>query len=77
MYLYQTYEEKLNHVDIGSYTGFGIIVLFVSEDSEEELFRVSDISVDKSVVDNMSELYTQVQLEPIHIYDVIEDTVYS
>lgn len=73
MYLYQTYEEKLNNPDIGSYISFGIIVLSENNTHKEELFRVSDVSADKSFVENLASLCTKEQLDPIHIYDVIED----
>ncbi len=77
MYLYQTYEEKLNHTDIGDYTAFGIIVIIYNKDRKDELFKVSDVSVNKSIVDNMTKLCTHEQIDPIHIYDVIEDNIYS
>lgn len=75
MYRYQTYEEKLNHPDIGNYTSFGIIVLVESNQNTEELFRVSDVSVNQELVENLSNLCTKEQLDPIHIYDVIDDSI--
>ena len=75
MYLYQTYEEKLSHPDIGSYISFGIIVLIENNKQKDELFRISDVSVNKALVEKLSILCTKEQLDPVHIYDVIEDNI--
>lgn len=75
MYLYQTYEERLKHPDIGSYISFGIIVLTENNKQKKELFRISDVSVNKALVEKLSILCTKEQLDPVHIYDVIEDSI--
>lgn len=69
------YEENLSSPYIGDYISFGIIVCDITTEKKQEMFRVSDVAVDKMVVKTMSELCTKEQLEPIHLYDVIEDTI--
>lgn len=75
MIRYQTYGEKMNSSDLGEYFSFGIAAVCVTEDKQEELFRIPDVSVDESLVKRICDLCTAEQLEPIHIYDVIEDNI--
>lgn len=76
MYRYQTFAEKLNN-SIGEYTAFGIAILEGTGENMREIWRVSDISADKTVVENLAEMCNKRQLSPCHIYDVIEDSLYS
>lgn len=43
----------------------------------KELIRVSDVSTDKNKVENLIALCNEEHLDPVHIYDVIEDFLYS
>ncbi len=40
-----------------------------------KLNSVSDVSVDKSFVANLCKLFTDNQLDPIHLTDVLEDSL--
>ena len=73
MFLYQKFKENLSSPYIGKYVSFGIVVFYILYKQKTELLRISDISVDEEKVENISELCTQEQLDPIHIYDIIED----
>lgn len=73
MFLYQKFKESLNSPHIGEYITFGIVVFFTLHNQKTELLRISDVSVDEEKVNIISELCTKEQLDPIHIYDVIED----
>ena len=71
MYQYLVVEETLFHNDIGTYVSYGIIAL--TED--KEIVRISDISTNKTMVESMAKSYNDLQLNPIHLYDVIEDAL--
>lgn len=71
MFQYLVIEETLFHQDIGTYTSYGIIAL--SED--REILKISDVSVNKDMVERMAKSYNELQLNPIHLYDVIEDAL--
>ena len=62
---------------VGKYTAFGIVVYKMVNKNRKELIRVSDVSTDKNAVENLIALCNKERLEPVHIYDVIEDFLYS
>lgn len=71
VYKYITVEEKLENPDIGTYTSYGIKA--IKENVEVEF--VSDVSVDKIFVDELARCCTDLQLDPIHLFDVVEDAI--
>lgn len=75
MFFYQVIEEKLYTADIGAYISFGLKVIFATHGVYLELLRVSDISTDKSKVARLAALCTKGQVRPIHLADVIEDSL--
>lgn len=78
MYIYKVFEEEVESQDNGKYNSFGVAVYkSVSENNLEEVLRVSDISPDKKTVQTLSNMCTEHQVEPVHIYDIIEDYIYS
>ena len=62
-------KEVLFSFDLGYYCSFGIEVF------EEGVLcmKISDVSPDECMVSTLASLCTSEQLEPIHLYDVIED----
>lgn len=76
VYRYQLFAEKINN-NIGEYTAFGIAVLKDDDENTEEILRVSDISTDKALVEDFVGLCNRHQPAPCHIYDIIEDVLYS
>ena len=57
---------------------FNLSYIDEMEDNErKEVLRISDVSADKSKVEELVDLCNKEQLEPVHIYDVIEDFLYS
>ena len=68
MYLYKATKEKKFHVDIGFYTTFGIKAFC---DGKEVGF-VSDVSVDEAFTVEIARQCTLMQLDPIHLLDVVE-----
>ena len=71
MYRYIAVKEKLYHKDIGTYTSYGIKAF---KDGKEVGF-VSDVSVDRDFVEELVELCNTEQLDPIHLFDVVEDAI--
>lgn len=76
MYKYKMFAEKLNHPDIGNYTAFGIAVYSSVDNNPKKLMNISDISTDKKIVEDLCELCSREQLEPVHVFDVIEDMIF-
>lgn len=71
MYKYIVVEEHLEHPDIGTYTSYGIKAMRGTEAVE----FVSDVSVDKTFVEALARCCTDLQLDPIHLFDVVEDAI--
>lgn len=67
---YLPFREELHSDDIGTYVSYGIQV-FVSHGNMIE--SISDVSVDKDFVTELCALWTQHQLSPIHIREVLDD----
>lgn len=74
---YEIFTEELDNPSIGKYTAYGIAVYEMVNKNRKELIRVSDVSTDKNAVENLIELFNKECLDPVHIYDVIEDFLYS
>ena len=73
MFFYQILEENLFREDIGSYTSFGLKVIYATYGIYLEVLRISDVSTDKLKVARLASLCTRGQVSPIHIIDVAED----
>ena len=71
MYKYIIVEEQLEHPDIGTYTSYGI----KAEKGNDELIFVSDVSVDRVFVENLARCCTDLQLDPVHLFNVVEDAI--
>lgn len=71
MFRYVCVEEFLFNREHGHYRSFGIRAF---HDYCEVAF-LSDISTDVSFVDFMAALCTRLQLDPIHLMDVMEDMI--
>ena len=66
---YRPFSEKYYSEDIGTYIAYGISVYC----GEAELLRISDICADRCLVEDLCRRCTEGELDPIHIYEVIED----
>ncbi len=71
---YETFTETLAKPGIGEYTAYGIAAY---DENRKELIRVSDVSSNKSVVESLTALCNKEHLDPVHVYDVIEDFLYG
>lgn len=62
---YQAVPESGCHPDIGKYRTYGIQVIPQS--------FIHDVSTDGATVERMANLFTEHQLSPLHLFDVVED----
>ncbi len=60
---------------IGDYHSFGLQVLHSHGGTDEELMLLPDISTDFTFVLRLAQILTSKQLDPIHLLDVIEDSI--
>ncbi len=72
MYRYEMYEENMESEELGVYVTYGIKAFGASG---EMLCAVSDVSTDRALVQTLCESCTAEQLYPIHLRDVIEDSI--
>ena len=75
MFLYLPIETELDSPYLGHCRTFGLRVLRAENDQEKEVMLLPDISTDFSFVLRLAELFTRKQLDPIHLLDVIEDSL--
>lgn len=70
---YRMVEEALTDPELGSYTTYGIRAEGPLEDDSD--VQISDVSLSKQVVEELVERCNRLELDPIHLRDVVEDTV--
>lgn len=75
MFRYLPFENESHSPCIGSYCTFGLRVLLSQNGIEKEVMLLPDISTDFSFVLRLAELFTRKQLDPIHLLDVLEDSL--
>lgn len=66
---YVEFEETLWSEEVGFYIGYGIKVV----ENGKEMLKISDVSTDKDAVKALAEKCNKGCLDPIHLFDVIED----
>ena len=72
MILYLPYEENMYTDECGAYITFGIVVY---DENGHEITSVADVSVNRAFVTSLCDTFTKQQVDPIHLHDVIEDTL--
>ena len=72
MFRYILLEEKLESSELVQYRSFGIKVV---DGDGCEIMSVSDVSVNKDLVEEICKLCNEHQLYPIHLFDIIEDRI--
>lgn len=70
---YLTFQETLWHPDCGNYTTFGIGVYELYTQQRTFISAIHDISLKEELVKNLTNLFNQLQLSPIHFPEVISD----
>ena len=75
MIQYIPVEQFLYSPDNGRYCSYGIAAVSLTALHCEIVLFVSDISGDRSFVADLAQRCTHGQLDPIHVQDVIEDSL--
>lgn len=75
MLQYLPVKENLFSLEFGPYISFGIHVFRVTSSGREELDFLSDISTDYAFVSALAGCCTQAQLDPVHLIDVVIDSL--
>ena len=70
---YLTFQETLWHPDCGNYISFGIGVYQLYTQQRTFVSAIHDISLKEELVKNLTSLFNQLQLSPIHFPEVISD----
>lgn len=73
MYRYLPIKEKVVSEDLGTYTTYGIRVVYETESQSTEFGCMSDVFTDFDRSMRFAQLCTKEQLDPIHLLDVIEN----
>jgi len=65
--------EKLIRIDNVSRISYGIDIFEIAEGTPILLFRINDISTDKTTVEELAKKCSSLNASPIHIFEIIED----
>ena len=72
---YHAIKESLRSDELGEYVAYGIAA-FKTENSEcKKLAFISDIFTDKDQAEKTAQLFTNMGLDPDHLYDVVTDII--
>ena len=69
---YEVFEESLSSGELGTYRAFGIKGVNSLGDN---VIVCSDVSPDESFIRTLCEACNALQVSPIHILDIIEDSI--
>ena len=72
MIRYLPFAEEQSHIDIGRYTTHGIEA---KDEHGTVLKSVHDVSTNKAFVASLCQRCTAHHLDPIHLRDVVEDSI--
>lgn len=75
MFQYLPIQNELFSPEIGTYQSFGLRVLRVRDGRDEEVMILPDVSTDFSFTLRLASLFTEKQLDPIHLVDVLLDLI--
>ena len=75
MFRYVPFEESLFSPSIGGYHSFGIAILQFVKHGWKQIDSISDVSTDYNFVAKLAQRCTRGQLHPVHLIDVIQDSI--
>lgn len=75
MFRYVPFEESLFSLSIGIYRSFGIAILQFVNHGWKQIDSISDVSTDYDFVATLAQRCTRGQLYPVHLIDVIQDSI--
>jgi len=68
---YQAKREVVFNEEIGTYTTYGIVV----SEKGKTLFEIHDVTTSEKEIEKFCLLCNRLELDPIHIYEAIEDNL--
>ena len=72
VYTYRVVCQKLSAPELGPYTTYGILA---ARDLRGCQQVISDVSLDRALVEALARRCTAAQLDPCHLLDVVEDAI--
>lgn len=72
---YQAVKETGYNPELGEYCTYGIRACKITAGSWEQVDLFHDVTVSPSLAEQLAERFSLYQLSPIHLKDVIEDTL--
>ncbi|MDD6188113.1 MAG: DUF6514 family protein [Clostridiales bacterium] len=72
---YYAVKESLYREEIGAYTAYGIGVFEYDGDEKKTLQYIPDVFLDEDKAEQLVDMCNRLQLEPVHLLNVVEDTV--
>lgn len=73
MYTYRVVCQKLSAPELGPYTTYGILAARDLCGCQQVVQFISDVSLDRALVEALARRCTAAQLDPCHLLDVVED----
>lgn len=75
MYQYLPIQNEIFSPEIGKYHTFGLRVLRTQDGEDQEIMILPDVSTDFSFTLRLASLFTEKQLDPLHLLDVLYDFI--
>lgn len=73
MLVYLSVEHEGSAPHIGTYRTFGLQVLQCGAEGVQELMTLPDVSTDFAFISGLASLFTELQLSPLHLPDILQD----
>ena len=75
VYTYRVVCQKLSAPELGPYTTYGILAARDLRGCQQVVQFISDVSLDRALVEALARRCTAAQLDPCHLLDVVEDAI--
>ena len=75
VYTYRVVCQKLSAPELGPYTTYGILAARDLCGCQQVVRFISDVSLDRALVEALARRCTAAQLDPCHLLDVVEDAI--
>ena len=75
MVAYQAVQEEFHDHDLGVYTAFGVCAYQIVEQQQEQVAYIPDVFLSTETAQHFVEISNRLQLEIIHLREVIEDAI--
>ena len=72
-YRYVSVREKKRSIDVGTYVCYGLRAYRREGNRWQEVAYISDVCADGATVRRLARTCTQGNLDPCHLFDVVED----